>query len=189
MTVATNENKCDHIRTIIIGFLCLIGLILTIIALCIPSWTINEYSSDGEVHWYGPFKRCNRFQCISNSDQPVWVIFLTITGALLLLCATISVFLMVFNAYFRRYFYLASLFVFLSLLLHFIGIVVYTHQSIINGICARLMLTSIVLTCFSLAMMSYIFGRYSAFYPTNRTGYQLTKTENTEVIEVQTEGK
>ncbi|CAF3227207.1 unnamed protein product [Rotaria socialis] len=189
MTVAANKNKYDHIRTIIIGFLCLIGLILTIIALFTPSWTINEYSSDGEVHWHGPFKRCNRFQCISNSNQHVWVIFLTITSTLLLLCATISVFLMVFVAYFRRYFYLAPLFVFLSLLLHFIGIVVYTHRSIINGICARLMLTSIVFACLSLAMMSYIAGRYTAFYPTNRTGYQLTKTENTEVIEVQTEGK
>ncbi|CAF0779860.1 unnamed protein product [Rotaria sordida] len=182
MTVVRNKTKYDRILTITPGFLCLFALLCTFVALCTPSWTINEYSSDGEVQWHGLFYKCNRFKCILNYHHYILAIVVTIISTIFLLFATISVFLIVLYNIFRRYFYLTSLFIFINVLLHFIGVVLYTHQSTINGISARLMILSNVLACISLAIVSYIAGRYSIFYPKNQTDFHFTKVENTEAI-------
>ncbi|CAF0912365.1 unnamed protein product [Rotaria sp. Silwood1] len=182
MTVVRNEKKFDRILTIAAGFLCLFAFVCICIALCTPSWTINEYSSDGEVQWHGLFYKCNRFQCILNYNDYIWAIFVTIISAIFLLLATISIFLKDLHDVFQRYFYITSLITFISALLLFIGIVLYTHQSIINGISARIMIVSIVLACLSSSIVSYIAGRHSIFYLNNRTNFHFTKTENTEAI-------
>ncbi|CAF2767540.1 unnamed protein product [Rotaria sp. Silwood2] len=182
MTVVRCEKKYDRILTITAGSLCLFAFVCTFIALCTPSWTINEYSSDSEVQWHGLFYKCNRFKCILNYDHYILAIFVIIISAIFLLLSAINIFLAGLHNDCRQYFYLTPLSTFISALLLFIGVVLYTHQSIINGISARSMILSIIVTCFNLPIVSYIAGRYSIFYQKNRIDFHFAKTDNSEAI-------
>ena len=90
----------------------------------------------------------------------------------------IGIYLLGIHDVFRRYFYLVPLMSFVGLLLLFIALILYASQSIINGISARLMITSIALAYTSLAIVSLIAGRYSVIYQKNSADYYYTKAEN-----------
>ncbi|CAF1240132.1 unnamed protein product [Adineta steineri] len=182
MTVVTNEKKFDRFWTVTAGSLSLLALVFTIIALRTSSWTINEYSSDGEVQWHGLFYTCNRMKCTLEYDNNFWVIFLTILSALLLLLATIMIFLMGVHSFPRRHFYITPLIEFFGVLLLLVSLVLYARQSLINGISARLIITAIVLGYTSLAIVVFVAGRYSIFYKKNPADFHYSKTEKNEAV-------
>ncbi|UJR36811.1 hypothetical protein I4U23_029525 [Adineta vaga] len=182
MTVIRNEKKFDRFWTITAGTFCLLALVFTLIALRTSSWTINEYSTGGEVQWHGLFYKCTRLSCAANYDENFSVIFLCIMSILFLLIATIFIFLMGIHSFPRRHFYLTPLFAFIGVLLLFITVVLYARYSKINGISARLMITAIVLGYASFAIVVFVAGRYSIFYKKNPTDFQYTKTETNEIV-------
>lgn len=144
------------------------------------SWTINEYSSDGEVQWHGLFYRCNRLKCSSYYNDNFSSIISAIVSAALLLVVTVFIFLMGVHSFPRRHFYLTPFLTYLAVLLLILALVFYAHGSIINGISVRLVIAAIVLTYIGLAMVSFVAGRYSIFYQTNPIDFQYTKTGNRE---------
>lgn len=146
------------------------------------SWTINEYSPNGEVQWHGLFYKCNRFQCTSYYDNNMFVIFTSIASAIFLFFATICIFLMGVHSFPRRHFYLTPSITFIAVLLLFIALVFYANKWIINGVSVRLVIAAIVLAYTSFMIVTFIAGRYSIFYQRNPTDFQYTKTENTETV-------
>lgn len=103
-----------------------------------------------------------------------------IVSAVLLLVATMFIFLMGVHSFPRRHFYVTPCVTYLGLLLLFFALVCYAHRSMINGISVRLIITAIVLAYVSLAIVSFVAGRYSIFYQRNPIDFQYTKTGNSE---------
>ncbi len=146
------------------------------------SWTINEYSPDGEVQWHGLFYKCNRFKCTTFYDNNFLIIITMIIGAVFLLFATICIFLMGVHSFPRRHFYLTPSIAFIGVLLLFFALVFYANRSIINGVSVRLVIAAIVLGFTSFSIVAFVAGRYSVFYQRNPTDFQYSKTGNTETI-------
>ena len=146
------------------------------------SWTINEYSPDGEVEWDGLFYRCTRLKCTSYYNNHFLVIFAIIIGAAFLLVSTVCIFLMGVHSFPRRHFYITPLITFIAILLIFFALNSYACRSVINGISARLVITSLVLVLTSFAIISYVAGRYAVFYRRNPIDFEYTKTEETETV-------
>jgi len=82
----------------------------------------------------------------------------------------------------RLHFYITPSITCIGVLLLFIALVLYARVSIINGISARLMITAIVLSYTSFAIVSFIAGRNSIFYEKNPADFQYTKTKNNETV-------
>src|SRR5439155_19757841 len=128
------------------------------------SWTINEYSPDGEVQWYGLFSQCNRLKCISYYNMNFLVIFTSIISGIFLLFTAICIFLMGIHNFFRRYYYITPCFAFIGVLLLFFSLVFYAHYALINGVSIRLIIAAIAMAFSCLGIITFIGGRYSIFY-------------------------
>ena len=152
------------------------------------TWTINEYSANDQVEWHGLFYRCNRVKCELNYEKNFSVIFISIMGVICLGLATIFVFLMGVHSFPRRHFYITPLICFVAVMLMFAGLVLYANRFLLNGLGARMIITAIVLVYTSLAIVSFVAGRYSIFYKQNPMDFSYRKTEGddaTKKVEVQ----
>ena len=70
----------------------------------------------------------------------------------------------------------------------FAGLVLYANRFLLNGLGARMIITAIVLVYTSLAIVSFVAGRYSIFYKQNPMDFSYRKTEGddaTKKVEVQ----
>lgn len=189
MTVVINAKKIDRFLSIFAGSLSLLALVFTIIAIRTSSWTINEYSPDGEVEWSGLFYQCTRLRCMLYYNTNFVSIITIIFGGLFLLVSTVSIFLLITHSFPRRHFYLTPIFVFIGLLCLLFSLCFYAHRSLVNGISARLVITAIVLTLISFTIATYLAGNHAVLYRQSVQNYKYTKTETDEPpIQVVNEG-
>ncbi|CAF1307616.1 unnamed protein product [Didymodactylos carnosus] len=150
-----------------------IGLLMAILAIRLPNWTIEYYPRYSNATWisYGLFQQCRSSihgDCPTKVYDDTLAIVLAVFGSCFLLAGTVFTMFYAYRPFFRRHYYISPVTLFLSWFLFFWTLCAYGSESLLNYHSSRLLMSTTVFIMVATIISSYIAGRYFEGFKENK---------------------